>query len=222
MALQPLVFVFLLAMPFAKAVIVDRVAIIVGNAIVKDSDIDEDLRVTSFLNNQSPAANSAVNSAVKQADRKKAASRLIDQALIRKEIQSGEYPSAPVAEAQSLLANLKKRYPNETVYKTVLASRGIDEDEVKARLLWQLTVLRFIDARFRPAALVTDEEIEQYYNQNQQQLRAANPGKPATLDALRAEIQDTLTGERVNEFLDEWLNRRRQDTKIVYLEDGLK
>lgn len=214
MALQRLVAVLLFAMPLAQAVIVDRVAIIVANAIVKDSDIDEDLRVTAFLNNESPAANESA--------RKKAASRLIDQALIRKEIQSGEYPSAPVAEAQSLLADLKKRYPGEAAYKKVLSSRGIDEEEVKDRLLWQLTVLRFIDARFRPAALVTDEEIEKYYNQNQRQLRATNPGKPATLDALRAEIQDTLTGERVNELLDEWLNRRRQDTKIVYLEDGLK
>ena len=133
-------------MPLAQAVIVDRVAIIVGNAIVKDSDIDEDLRVTAFLNNENPAFNPAA--------RKKAASRLIDQALIRKEIQSGEYPSAPVAEAQSLLADLKKRYPDEAgLQEELLASRGIDEEEVKDRLLWQLTVLRFIDARFRPAAL---------------------------------------------------------------------
>jgi hypothetical protein len=214
MAPQRLAAVFLLVIPFAQAVIVDRVAIIVGNAIVKDSDIDEDLRVTSFLNGESPVFN--------QAARKKAASRLIDQALIRKEIQSGDYPSTPVAEAQNLLANLKKRYPEEAVYKRALASDGIGENEVKDRLLWQLTVLRFIDARFRPAALVTDEEIEKYYDQNQQQLRAANAGKPATLDALRAQIQDTLTGERVNELLDEWLNRRRQDAKIVYLEDALK
>jgi hypothetical protein len=214
MALQPLAAVFLLAIPFAQAVIVDRVAIIVGNAIVKDSDIDEDLRVTAFLNNESPVFS--------QAARKKAASRLIDQALIRREIQSGDYPSAPVAEAQNLLANLKKRNPDEAVYKKALASHGIDEDEVKDRLLWQLTVLRFIDARFRPAALVTDEDVEKYYDQHQQQLGAANPGKPAMLDALRAQIQDTLMGERVNELLDEWLNRRRQDAKIVYLEDSLK
>lgn len=214
MASQRLCAVFLAAVPFAQAVIVDRVAIIVGNAIVKDSDIDEDLRVTAFLNGESLMFN--------QAARKKAASRLIDQALIRKEIQSGDYPSAPVAEAQNVLANLKKRFPDQAVYKKALASHGIDEDEVKDRLLWQLTVLRFIDGRFRPAALVTDEDVEKYYNQHQQQLRAANPGKPATLDALRAQIQDTLTGERVNELLDEWLSRRRQDTKIVYLEEALK
>ena len=142
--------------------------------------------------------------------------------MIRKEIQSGDYSSAPVAGAQELLANLKKRYPDEAVYKKALASDGIDEDEVKDRLLWQLTVLRFIDARFRPSALVTDESIEKYYQQNLQQLRAANPGKPATLDALRAQIQDALTGERVNQLLDDWLSGRRQDAKIVYLEDALK
>ncbi|MBV9613086.1 MAG: hypothetical protein JO091_11475, partial [Acidobacteriaceae bacterium] len=36
----------------APGVIIDRIAVVVGNSIVKDSDIDRDIRVTSFLNNQ--------------------------------------------------------------------------------------------------------------------------------------------------------------------------
>jgi hypothetical protein len=198
----------------AYAVIVDRVAVIVGDAAIKDSDIEDDLRITAFLNNESPAATPAA--------RKQAANRLIDQKLIRKEIQAGDYPSASVAEAQSLLADLKKRYPNETAYQKALASRGIDEEDLKERLLWQLTVLRFIDTRFRPAAFVPDQEIETYFNEHKQQLQAANAGKPVTLDALRSQIQDILTGERVNQLLDEWLDRRREATKIVYLEEALK
>ena len=43
-----------------NAEIVDRIAIIVNKHVVKDSDIDFDLRATAFLNNQplpqSPAA----------------------------------------------------------------------------------------------------------------------------------------------------------------------
>ena len=206
--------VLLWAAPLVRAVIVDRVAVIVGNGVVKDSDILEDLRITSFLNNESPAITPAV--------RKAAVSRLIDQKLIRKEIESGDYPSGSVAEAQNLLADLKKRYADDAAYQRALASRGIDEQDLKDRLLWQLTVLRFIDVRFRPAALVTDAELEAYYNEHKQQLQAANRGRPATLDAFRPEIQDILASERVNQLLDEWLDRRRKDTRIVYLEEALK
>jgi len=198
----------------AHAVIVDRIAITVGNAIIKDSDITEDLRITTFLNNESLTASLAA--------RKVAASRLIDQAVIRKEIDSGAYPSASAAEMQNLLAEVEKRYPNEAAFKRALTSRGIDEADLKAHLVWQLTVLHFIDARFRPSALITEEDIEKYYKEHKPQLEAANPGKPAMLEELHAQIQDLLTGERVNQLLDDWLIRRRQNAKIVYLEDALK
>jgi len=190
----------------AQAVIVDRVAITVEKAIIKDSDITDDLRITAFLNNESPSTSLAA--------RKVAASRLIDQAVIRKEIDSGAYPSASEAEMQNLLAEVKKRYPSEAAFERTLTSRGIDQDDLKDHLLWQLTVLHFIDARFRPAALITDDDIEKYYN--------AKPEKPATLDAMRAQIQDQLTGEKINQLLDDWLTRRRQSVKIVYLEEALK
>lgn len=102
-----------------------------------------------------------------------------------------------------------------------MATYGIDEEDLKARLLWQLTVLRFIDARFRPAVLVTDEDMEKYFNQHKQQLEAANPGK-GTLDALKPQIEDILAGEGVNQLLDEWLDQQRKSIKIVYLEAELK
>jgi hypothetical protein len=214
MALKPVAVTLLWTAAIAHAVIVDRVAITMGTSIIKDSDILEDLQITAFLNNESPATSLAA--------RKVAASRLIDQAVIRKEIDSGAYPSASAAETQTLLAEVEKRYPNETAFKRALTSHGIEEDDLKDHLVWQLTVLHFIDARFRPSALITDEDIEKYYNEHKAQLEAANAGKPATLEALHAQIQDLLTGERVNQLLDDWLTRRRQNAKIVYLEDALK
>jgi hypothetical protein len=207
MGIRPVAVSLLWAATIAQAVIVDRVAITVENSIIKDSDIAEDLRITSFLNNESPSGSLAA--------RKVSASRLIDQAVIRKEIDSGAYPSASAAETQSLLAEVEKRYPNEAAFKQAMTSRGIDEDDLKDHLVWQLTVLHFIDARFRPSALITEEDIEKYYNQHKPRFQAA-------LEAVHAQIQDELTGERVNQLLDDWLTRRRQSTKIVYLEEALK
>src|SRR5882672_6940723 len=98
----------------AWGAIIDRTAIVVGNHVVKDSDIDKEIRITSFLNNQPVDSSNAA--------RKQAASRLIDQELIREQIRSGRYPIAPANEADSLLAQLKKdRFANDAEYQRALA-----------------------------------------------------------------------------------------------------
>src|SRR5580704_16798901 len=113
--------VLFLTASIAGAVIVDRVAVIVANGIVKDSVIMEDLKITAFLNNQGLDLTSAAS--------KKTANRLIDQMLIRKELESGDYPYGSAVEAQTLLADLKKRYGDEASYKKALTARGIDESD---------------------------------------------------------------------------------------------
>jgi len=192
----------------AQAVIVDRIAIVIGNKIIKDSDIANDLKLTAFLN-QEPLA-------FTPAARKKAANRLLEQGFIRDEVEAGNYPPASVAETQDTLNSLiKSRYRTGAAYQNALAAYGISQDDLKARLLWQLTVLRFIDTRFRPSAYVADDEIQQYYNAHKQQLGGG-------LDASRAKIHDILAGERTNKAFYDWLDHRRQEATIRYLEESLK
>jgi hypothetical protein len=198
----------LLSCSLAQAVIVDRIAIIAGKKIIKDSDIVNDLKLTAFLN-QEPLTITA-------AARKKAASRLLDQQFIRDEIESGDYPKATVAETQDTLDKLiKSRYRTPAAYKNALAIYGISEDDLKARLLWQLTVLRFIDARFRSSAYVSDDEIRQYHDSHQQQFGA-------DLAAARSKIEDLLIAGRTDKAFYDWLDQQRQAATIRYLEDSLK
>ena len=149
------------------------------------------------------------------AARKESAQRLIDQVFIRNEIAAGEYESAPVSESQNLLASIKKsRYPTEAAYHTALSNYGIAEDDLKAQLVWQTTVLHFIELRFRPAVLVTEDEITAYFNQHKK--------AGETLEAAHDKLEDTIAEERVNTALFDWLARRRKATKVVYLEESLK
>lgn len=193
--------------------IIDRIAVVVGKRVVKDSDIVQDIRVTSFLNREDPDFSLAA--------RKKGASRLIDQELIRQQIQSGAYPVAPESEGVNFLAQIKKdRFPTEEQYRTALAHYGITGAELKDRLLWQLTVLHFIDARFRPQVLVTEDDIRNYYNSHRAALEAKYP-KAKSIDDLRPDIIEQITGERVNGLFEDWLKQIRQETRIEYLEKSL-
>ena len=198
----------------AQAVIIDRIAIVVGNHIVKDSDIDRDIRITSFLNNEQPDFSLQ--------SRKKAASRLVDQQIIRDEIESGAYPVAPASEADALLAQIKsKRYPTAARFGQALARYGISETELKKALMWQTTVLRFIDSRFRPGVLVTDADIQGYYAAHKTELKREHPDA-ADADAMRSDIEDAIAGERVNQQFYAWLDEQRKQAQVEYREASLR
>ena len=91
---------FLAAASVALPVIIDRIAIVVNNQIIKQSDIERDIRVTDFLNSQPLGFNIAA--------RKQAANRLIDQAFIRHEVRVGDYPTATFDDADAQLSLIKK------------------------------------------------------------------------------------------------------------------
>jgi hypothetical protein len=195
------------------AVIIDRIAMVVGDSIIKDSDIDRDIRVTNFLNSQ------ALD--LSPAKRKEALSHLIDQVFIRQEIRVGSYPVATLQEADAQLDRLKKqRFKTQTAYQQALKTYGLTELELRTQFQWQLTVLKFIDARFKPGVLITDDEIEKYYRQHTAALNREYPGQ--SLDDLRDRIRDILTAEGVNQQFFAWLDSQRTDTKIRYLEEGLR
>lgn len=203
-----------LAPCLVSAVIIDRIAIVVGNSIVKDSDISRDIRVTSFLNGD--PLNLGENA------RKVTASRLIDQIFIRKEIELGDYPVATPQQADQELDRLvQERFKGEAALEEALRKYGIVGPDLRSHFLWQLTVLRFIDARFRPAVLVTDDDTENYYKEHATAFKREHPGK-SSLEDVRAEINDILSAQQVNKLFFAWLDEQRKETKITYLEASLR
>jgi hypothetical protein len=199
---------------FAHAVIIDRIAVRVGNAIIKDSDISRIVRVTEFLNDEALNLGSGA--------RREASKRLVDQAFIRQEIRVGDYPRASWEEADAQIDKLKKsRFKSPAAFQQALAHYGLVEPDLRFEFQWQLTVLRFIDLRFKPAVLVTEDEIAKYYKDHLAELRRANPGK-SSLEDLHDQIQDVLTGERVNKEFFAWLDDQRKTTRVEFHEESLR
>jgi hypothetical protein len=199
----------------ASAVIIDRIAIVAGNAIIKDSDIERDIRVVSFLNRQKLSFDAAT--------RREAADRLIDQLLIQREIDVGEYQVPPESDAAKLLQNTERdRAPSPQAFSHLLAGYGLSVEQLRAYLYWQLTVLRFIDQRFRPAVLVTDDDVQNYYREHTAQFRKAPDGQHESLDDARPEIREIITNQKINQQFDRWIRSRRRSTNIQFLEESLK
>ncbi len=203
----------LLTHALAVAVIIDRIAVVVGRSIVKESDIDRDLRVTELLNSDPfDLSNTA---------RKKAANRLIDQIFIRREIDLGDYPPATNQETERQLNQLEKgKFKTPGSYAAALRHYGVSEIDLRTQFQWQLTILRFVDLRFRPAVLITDDEIDKYYRDHAAALRSEYPGKQP--DDLRSQVRDILTGEQVNTQFFAWLDDQRKNNKIEFREESLQ
>jgi hypothetical protein len=211
---RTLLLVSLLAVTSSEAVTIDRIAIVIGNSIIKDSDIQRDIRVVTFLNNQ-PLD-------LRDSTRKAAASRLIDQVFIRREIRLGDYATATMQEADKQLAALTgNRFKNSGSMDLALKRYGLTDGDIRTHLQWELSVLRFVDVRFRPAVYVSDEEVATYYKEHTAQLKRQFPGK-SSLEDLQQDIRNTLSGERVNKLFFNWLDEQRKNSKIEYLEASLK
>lgn len=198
----------------ARAEIVDRVSVVVGTRVIKQSDIDRDIRVVCFLNQTAPDFSAR--------SRKQAASRLIDQLLIRQDIQSNGAAPAALGGMEQLLMQIKKdRFTNETQYREALKRYGLSDEDLRSALLWQLTVLRFIDQRFGSAKAVSEQEIEQYFDSHRPELTKSHPAARSGTD-IRPEIEAEISGERANQQFEAWIDQTRKDARIEYREESLR
>ena len=187
--------------------IIDRIAVSVGNAVITQSEIEQEIRITAFLNSEPADFGGEA--------RRKAAERLVEQKLVRREITLSRYPVPPAAEAEPRLKGLMARYPDGSVFRQALEKYGISERELLDHLLWQLTLLRFVDVRFRPGVQVSDEEVRAYFE------KKVAPAS-ASLDDVREKIEQVLIAERVDHDLDQWLKVARQRVGVEYRKEAFQ
>jgi hypothetical protein len=199
----------------ARSVVIDRIAVIVDKHAIKTSDIDRDVRVTEFLNRD------PLNLGVDV--KRKAAERLIEQTIIREEMEKGRYSQSNVIEVDGMMKRiLDERFGGSTArLAQELARYGLTESQLKMQLQWQLDVLKFIDQRFRPGVLVTDEEVKDYYNQHKAELERQFP-QAKTYEAMEPKVRASLEGERLDRNFDQWLAEARKRDRILYRQEAFQ
>jgi peptidyl-prolyl cis-trans isomerase SurA len=199
-----------------QAEIVDRIAVSVGNTVITTSDMNLQIRVSAFLDGSKPDFSPAA--------RHNMADRLVEQALIRKELETSRYPLPTPEEMEpEYQAFRAKRFPNADTFAQALQAAGITEQELKEELVWQRAITQFLDVRFRPGVQVTDQDIEQYFNTVVAPLaRQAHPGQPVNLADYRTDIEVKLSGDRANQEMDRWLADARRRTVVVVHEEAFQ
>ena len=186
--------------------IIDRIAISVGNQVITKAQIDEEVRLTAFLNGNQLDLSAE--------ERKKAADRLIEQTLVRRDMEFSHYPIPPESDAEPALKASRANYPSEAHYRQALDKYGITEEALKRRLWWQTTLLRFIDYRFRPGILVPDKDIQNYYDLEVVKWKGQGIKQIPSFEESREKIGELLTDQRIDQAIDQWLADTRKQIAV--------
>ena len=181
----------------------DRMAVIVGQQTITQLQLDEEIRVTALLN-QRPVARDAET-------RRAAADRLVEQLLIRREMEQSRYPLPSEQEVNQYVEQIRTQNGGQAGLAKALATHDLRESTLRQHLESQLVALRFIEYRFQPDATVSDEDIEAAY-------RRQASDKKTPRESIRAMLRE----ERTDAALNAWLAETRRQINIVYLDKSLQ
>jgi hypothetical protein len=198
----------------AHAEIIDRLAITVGNQIITELQLDEELRVTAMLNHK-PVVRSLE-------ERRAAADRLVEQLLIKLEMQLSRYTLPDAAEVDKYYQQIEEANGNAAEFDKTLRSFNLTPQVLRSHLELQLTELKFIEVRFRPDVSVSDSDVEAAYQRQVASWGQSHDGQPPTLEVSREPLRMMLVEERTDAALNTWLGESRKRVRLIYLDKTLE
>jgi hypothetical protein len=129
-----------------EAGIVDRLAVIVGQQTITQLQLDEEIRVTALLNH-GPIMRDVET-------RRAAADRLVEQLLIRREMEQSRYPLPDEQDVILYVEQIRRQNGGSTGFGKTLSTYELSESTLRQHLESQLVALRFVEYRFRPDAAI--------------------------------------------------------------------
>jgi len=209
----------LLAIPLLAALhadIIDRIVASVDNLVITRSDIERQIRVTALQEGVKPDLSARHKRATLET--------LIDQKLIQRDLGNSRYPLPNPAELNPAIEQFKRdHFPSEAEYRRVLAEYCITEQDFRDLLLWQRTLLSFIEVRFESGVQLTGQEVSDYFEKTvKPAAEAAHPGQAVTLDDYRSQIEKKLQADRGDRELDSWLKSARRRARIIVHKEALQ
>jgi hypothetical protein len=201
---------FVLLCCLARSEIIDRVAVTIDSQPITESQVLEELRVTAFLNGEKPD--------LSPANRRRTADRLVEQALIRREMEFTHDTVPEGTEIEGALKAVKSRFADQAGFERELKACGIGADELGQALGRQAAVLRFIELRFRPQVQVQEAEVRQYYETVYLAECQRKQLQPASFEEARPQCEEALAQQRVDKQVGAWLAEMKGRTRIRYTE----
>ena len=182
--------------------------------MITQLQLDEELRVTALLNHK-PVVRSLEA-------RREAADRLVEQLLIKSEMQLSRYSLPDTGEVDRYYRQIEDANGGAAELDQALRSYNLTAKVLRNHLELQLTELKFIEFRFRPDVTVSDADIESAYQRQVAAWKQSHSGQPPTLEVSREPLRVMLVEEHTDAALNTWLGESRKRVTLIYFDKTLE
>ncbi|WP_263410149.1 SurA N-terminal domain-containing protein [Terriglobus tenax] len=200
--------------------LLDHVVAIVNKQLILESDVNEEMRFAEIQPFRTARGDSLHEQAL---------NRLIDRTLVYQQAREQQLDPVTDDEVKAELEQLKKQLSECQIYKCsaspdgwkeFLSQFGITEQEMFEHWRERMTVLRFIEQRFRSGATITEQQIEDYYNNTLTPQVKARGGTPPPLERISSRIEEVLLQQQVSAMLQDWLKSLRDQGSVRIFKQG--
>lgn len=139
---------------------------------------------------------------------------LTDQWVVNTEAQTARFGQPKAEDVTQAFNDLQKRFSSADVFQKEIADAGLTETAVRRQLALQIYLSRFMDYKFRPAAQVSESEIEEYYNGEFTKQEQEHGEKVPPLEDVHADIRRLLTEKIINQRAAKWLDDARPRLRV--------
>jgi peptidyl-prolyl cis-trans isomerase SurA len=198
------------SLPARAGDVIDRILATVNGHVILQSDWEDGLRYEAFVAGRRPDHLSAE-------DRKAILDRLIDQELLREQMQASDSQHAPAEEVTKRIQEIRKQHPGaetEEGWRAALAGYGLTEDSLKRRVGVEFDLTRLVDTRLRPTVNIDAKSIEGYYNQELLLQLRQSGATDVPLSEVISKIKELLTQQKMNQLLTAWLQSLHAGSEI--------
>lgn len=195
----------------AYASSIDRLIVAVNGTVVTEGDLSLAQSLNAIM---SYGSNTAISSRSDEIE------RWIDRELMRQELNNFNMAEIDESVVEARLEVLRNGFASRGGLSALLRQTGLLESELISYIRLELSILKFVDFRFRPFVQVSKEEIQAYYVERLiPQLRESKIELPE-LGQVSTRIEAVLREEKVNAALDQWMKEIRRSARIEYFNDA--
>ena len=191
----------------SKPQTIDGIAVRIQSDIITDSEVRELAAYQNLVDGKSKPRADVIR-------------ELIDQWIVRGEALAAQYPEPSAADVDRAYAQLQKQLGSTAEFQRRCADAGISERAVRRILARQMYLSQFLDFRFRPAAQVDLQQIQNYYEKQLVPKLKAKREKIPPLADVRPEIREVLVQQGIDVLSRQWLDDTRSGLTIDILPQG--
>lgn len=202
--------------------VLDRVVAVVNNRAILWSDITDALHLSVLESGRKEEDEPNAQAALEQ---------LVSRALIQQQLEQEVAGAADPAEAaiQDRVTELRKDLPacvrmrctTDEGWRAFLDEHDLTETQVRDYVRRRLTILAFIETRFKQGIRISEDEVDAYYRDSLLPQYVKGEAAPQLKD-VSPRIEEILLQQQVSALFSTWLENLRKQGDVEILDRSLE